>query len=59
MCGVSYSERACQQLQVIYATVVVSRNLKNVTIERNAVSSLLLGLCDAVVEVDETLGAKS
>jgi len=41
--------------QALYAIADAGVNLQTLTIERNAISSLLLGLCDAVVEVDENL----
>ncbi|CAE7801052.1 unnamed protein product [Symbiodinium sp. CCMP2456] len=41
--------------QAMYAIADAGVNLQTLTIERNAISSLLLGLCDAVVEVDENL----
>ena len=42
--------------QALYAIAENGVNLQTLTVERNAISSLLLGLCDAVVEVDESLG---
>ncbi|CAE7947763.1 unnamed protein product [Symbiodinium sp. KB8] len=41
--------------QALYAIAENGVNLQTLTVERNAISSLLLGLCDAVVEVDENL----